>query len=157
RIYLEERPRGARSGDLVLAEVDWSAGDEAPPVGRAKRTLREDARENRFYRLLEEFGLPLGFPESVIQEALALAGGNGDARADTGGIARLDLRDRFIFTIDPANAYDHDDAVSIEEPGDGRLRLGIHIADVSTAVSPGTALDREARARGMSIYLEDGV
>lgn len=70
---------------------------------------------------------------------------------------RLDLRGEFIVTIDPDDARDHDDAVSVEERPDGSWRLGVHIADVSNYVRPKTALDREAHARGNSVYLVDRV
>ena len=61
---------------------------------------------------------------------------------------RLDLRKKFIVTIDPDDAKDFDDAVNVDELPDGGWRLGVHIADVSHYVKPGSALDREARARG---------
>jgi ribonuclease R len=70
---------------------------------------------------------------------------------------RLDLRDRFIVTIDPDDAKDFDDAVNVDELADGGWRLGVHIADVSHYVQPEGALDREARARGNSVYLVDRV
>src|SRR5262249_49794420 len=66
---------------------------------------------------------------------------------------RLDYRDRAVFTIDPDDAKDFDDALSYEAPGAGDVRVGIHIADVSAYVRPGTALDREAQRRGNSTYL----
>jgi ribonuclease R len=70
---------------------------------------------------------------------------------------RRDLRDLMIFTIDPADAKDHDDAISLEPLKGGRMRLGVHIADVSHYVREGMTLDREARLRGNSVYLVDRV
>ncbi|HIG74673.1 MAG TPA: RNB domain-containing ribonuclease, partial [Bacteroidetes bacterium] len=66
---------------------------------------------------------------------------------------RLDLRDYPIFTIDPVDAKDFDDAISVRDLGGGALELGVHIADVGHYVQPGTALDAEALARGTSVYL----
>src|SRR6185295_11017139 len=69
---------------------------------------------------------------------------------------RVDFRDGLVLTIDPADAQDHDDALSVlEERPDGGATVGIHIADVTHYVRPGTALDREALARGTSVYLAD--
>jgi ribonuclease R len=70
---------------------------------------------------------------------------------------RRDLRDLMVFTIDPADAKDHDDAISLEPLKGGRIRLGVHIADVSHYVREGMTLDREARLRGNSVYLVDRV
>src|SRR5690606_14072022 len=70
---------------------------------------------------------------------------------------RLDLRDRRVFTIDPVDAKDFDDAIHIERLGSGDFELGVHIADVSHYVAEGTPLDEEAFARGTSTYLVDRV
>ena len=95
--------------------------------------------------ILHAFGLKPGFPEEVLREAEAAA-----ARDIASEIPnRLDLRGERIFTIDGADAKDFDDAVSIERLEDG-WRLGVHIADVSFYVRPGTTLEREAYARGTS-------
>src|SRR5690606_18668554 len=70
---------------------------------------------------------------------------------------RTDLRDRLVFTIDPADAKDHDDALSVASLEDGLFEVGIHIADVSFYVREGSALDLEALDRGTSVYLVDRV
>src|SRR5690606_41393127 len=79
----------------------------------------------------------------------------GVTAADREG--RLDLRDDRIFTIDPADAKDHDDALSVKRTGSDEWEVGIHIADVGAYVAPGSALDAEALRRGTSIYLVDRV
>ena len=91
------------------------------------------------------------FPEEVMREASLSAG-----RMNAPG-QRLDLRDTFIFTVDPATAKDFDDALSLERDGQGQRVLGVHIADVSHFVTLGGALDREAVERGNSVYLPDKV
>ena len=114
-----------------------------PPPGR---TPREDtAAVMKFYRL------PPEFPAEVRDEARRVA----DALEKPGD--RLDLRNRFIFTCDPATARDYDDALSFETDRWGNRVLGVHIADVSHFVRPGSALDREAYKRSTSVYFCDRV
>ena len=108
-----------------------------PPPGR---TPRDDiAAVMKFYHL------PEGFPQEVLEEARAVS-----RKVDAKG--RLDLRDRFIFTCDPATARDFDDALSIHRDRRGNRVLGVHIADVSHYVRPGCAIDREAYRRSTSVY-----
>lgn len=100
-----------------------------------------------------KFSLPIEFPPEVEEEADQL---NLDITAETVR-DRLDLRDKITFTIDPADAKDYDDAVSLEVLENDRWELGVHIADVSHYVQEGTELDREARERATSVYLVDRV
>jgi ribonuclease R len=99
-------------------------------------------------RVKAEFNLPGDFPREVLHEAGRFR--EEDLRLEPG---RLDLRERCVFTIDPADAKDFDDAVSIQPLPDGGCELGVHIADVSRFVAEGGALDREALRRGLSVYL----
>ncbi len=99
--------------------------------------------------VIHEFGLPVEFPEDVLAEARGAAAAFDENDLD----GRLDLTSRTIVTIDPGDARDFDDAISLESLDDGGWRLGVHIADVSHFVVPGGALDREARRRGTSVYL----
>ncbi len=101
--------------------------------------------------LLREAGIEEEFPANVIQEAEKLSDGIVPEQLK----GRRDLRDATIFTIDPESAKDYDDAISIEPHPEGGWLLGVHIADVSTFVQPGTLLDQEAFRRGNSIYLVD--
>ena len=114
-----------------------------PPPGR---TAREDtAAVMKFYRL------PRAFPKAVEEEAARL-------RVDAADFAgRLDLRRKFVFTCDPQSARDYDDALSLETDRRGNRVLGVHIADVSHFVRPGSAIDREAFKRSTSVYLCDRV
>jgi ribonuclease R len=102
--------------------------------------------------IVREAGLPESFPEEVEAEAREVTAGDPVASATS----RLDLRDRLIFTIDPEDARDFDDAISIEKHDDG-WTLGVHIADVAHFVRPGSRLDAEAWHRGTSVYLVDRV
>ena len=114
-----------------------------PPPGK---TPREDtAAVMKFYKL------PRSFPREVLEEAQSIG------KREEGRGKRLDLRKKFIFTCDPVTARDYDDALSLETDRKGNRVLGVHIADVSHYVRPGTALDREAYKRSTSVYLCDRV
>lgn len=125
---------------MALDEIGES---RFPPPGR---TPREDtAAVMKFYRL------PKAFPPAALDEARRIARGAIPAKG------RLDLRKKFVFTCDPESARDFDDALSLETDRRGNRVLGVHIADVSHYVKPGSALDREAYRRGTSVYLCDRV
>jgi len=103
--------------------------------------------------VIHEFGLPGPFPEAALADARRQA-----ARFDeTVPPGRRDLRERTIVTIDPVDARDFDDAISLERVERGHWLLGVHIADVAHFVREGSPLDQEARARGTSVYLPDRV
>ena len=117
-----------------------------PPPGK---TPREDtAAVMKFYKL------PKAFPPEVLREARQVSSSQPRNPATS---QRLDLRKKFIFTCDPVMARDYDDALSLEMDRKGNRILGVHIADVSHYVRPGTALDREAYKRSTSVYLCDRV
>src|SRR5262249_48795374 len=104
--------------------------------------------------IIRKYGLPTEFPKNVTDEANRIPKSVEQPMMDD----RQDLRDKFIVTIDPDDARDFDDAINVEKIGNGgRWRLGVHIADVSAYVTPNSALDREARRRGNSVYLPDRV
>ena len=112
------------------------------------RTAREDtAAVMKFYKL------PKCFPKPVLDEAKRV--GEWLPASEKG--KRLDLRKKFIFTCDPVTARDYDDALSLETDRRGNRVLGVHIADVSHYVRPGSALDREAYKRSTSVYFCDRV
>lgn len=145
----------ARDGDVVVVEIeDW--GENQPsPVGRVVRVLgRQGEAGVDVLAILIGHQLPLDFPAPVQQEAekIARQGIRPENLVD-----REDLRDRVAFTIDPADARDHDDAVHVRDLGDGQYEVGVHIADVSWYVKPGSAIDREALERATSVYLVDRV
>ena len=102
--------------------------------------------------ILRHYDLNLKFPDEVIDEARKAA-----KMTPADYVGREDLRDQTIITIDPADAKDLDDAVSLKQNKDGTLELGVHIADVSHYVKRGTALYEEAYKRGTSVYFPGGV
>lgn len=124
-----------------------SSLDDQPPFPPPGKTPREDtAAVMKFYKL------PKAFPREVLEEAAKVSGLPDDSSG-----SRIDLRKKFIFTCDPVTARDYDDALSLETDRKGNRILGVHIADVSHYVRPGTALDREAYRRSTSVYLCDRV
>ncbi|MEJ2215607.1 MAG: ribonuclease R [Gemmatimonadota bacterium] len=145
---------GASNGDVVVVEVaDWGDAHHGPS-GSVREVLgRWGDPGVDVLAIIYGHELPLAFPAAVEAEAAAIEA-RGITAVDRKG--RLDLTDRLIFTIDPADAKDHDDALSIRRVDDG-WEVGVHIADVSHYVAPGSALDEEALRRGTSVYLVDRV
>ncbi len=141
---------GARDGEKVLFRLlPPSKTDEGPRGEITVRVVDEGSYRSDLELLCAEFELPGEFPESVLEESES-------AKSLDSGVSwpdRVDLRDLRAFTIDPPDARDFDDAVSLEALPDGGLRLGVHIADVAHYVRPGSCLDVEAEKRGTSIYL----
>ena len=142
---------GASDGQKVVAELtDWK-DDAKNPNGKIVRVIGyAGEHETEIHSILEEYGLPYDFPEDVIAEADAISTEITQAEIEK----RRDMRDVLTFTIDPHDAKDFDDALSVEWI-DGELFVGVHIADVSHYLRPETELDREAYGRGTSVYLVD--
>lgn len=143
-----------RPGDMVAAElVEWGDRDLDPVVRVVEVLGREGDPGVDMLAVIHRHGLPLEFPPEVIAEAEAFS--DRVSVEDTEG--REDWRGREVFTIDPEDAKDFDDAISVNKTEDGDWELAVHIADVSHYVRTGSALDREARKRGNSVYLADRV
>lgn len=131
----------------MIAEVPWGE-----PAHLVEVLGADDRPEFDALAVASQFRLRTRFPAAAEAEAAAFTEpGAAECRG------REDLRDRLAFTIDPVDARDHDDALSLRDAGGGLLEAGIHIADVSHYVREGGALDAEARERGTSVYLPDGV
>jgi ribonuclease R len=144
--------QGAQVGDRVWVELERDVSHIPTHNCRILEVLgRGDDPALDFRAVSLEFGLPERFPEGVLNEAASLS----EEMIPRAG--RVDLRDRLVFTIDPEDAKDHDDALSFERRPDGLLEIGVHIADVSHFVSERGRPDLEARSRGSSVYLCDGV
>ena len=144
----------AQDGDKVLVSLeDWPEKADSPN-GRVIQVLGKPGEHNtEIHSILAEYGLPLEFPEEV--EAYS---NNLDISITKEEIAkRRDMRKDLTFTIDPKDAKDFDDALSFKVLENGLYEIGIHIADVSHYVQPGTILDDEAYERATSIYLVDRV
>src|SRR5438552_13727596 len=103
--------------------------------------------------IIRKFHLPAVFPKDVLDQAERIPDKISPRQLE----GREDLRKEFIVTIDPDDARDFDDAIHVEKLANGGWQLGVHIADVAAYVEPGSALDREARRRGNSVYLPDRV
>ena len=146
-------PLRAEVGDKVVAKLDAWPTRHVNPEGHLIEVLgRADEPGVDMLSIIRKYRLPEHFPAEVVAEAEAVP-----SLIPPGEIARReDLRKRMILTIDPDDARDFDDAIEVEETGSG-WRAAVHIADVSHYVQPRSALDREARARGNSVYLPDRV
>jgi len=137
-------------GDKVVVKLGEWRRREQPLVGEVTERLgRTHEPRAELLGIFVKHGLEPNFPAEVEREASALPDRVGPRDLE----GRLDYRSMPVFTIDPDDAKDFDDALSIEEMGGGDHRVGVHIADVSSYVKPGTAVDREARKRGNSTYL----
>ena len=145
-------PEGGKRGMKVAAVVDeWPRG-ETGPVGHVVDILgMPGENDTEMHAILAEFGLPYKF-EKVVENA---ADEISDVITDKDRAGRKDFRKVLTFTIDPADAKDYDDALSFRKLDNGNYEVGIHIADVSYYVKPGTPVDAEAQARGTSVYLVD--
>ncbi len=140
----------ARGGDQVVVEiVEYPSGDrDARGVITTVLGKRGDPGVDA-QSIIHQYQLPTEFPAAVAKEAGRVVAAYDPEDASRG---REDLRDLTIITIDPDEARDFDDAISVSELDNGRLELGVHIADVSNFVQPGGALDEEARERANSVY-----
>ncbi|MGE5399756.1 MAG: ribonuclease R [Ignavibacteriales bacterium] len=141
--------KGAKSGDkVVVHKIEWKS-PLLNPEGKIKEVLgKAGSYDAEIASLAREFNLPYVFPKSVLKEAESI---NGKIAAEE-IVKRLDLREKTVFTIDPEDAKDFDDAVSIEILANQNYLLGVHIADVSHYVQESTHLDHEALSRGNSVY-----
>ncbi|MSU22802.1 MAG: RNB domain-containing ribonuclease [Opitutus sp.] len=139
-----------KEGDKVVVKLgEWKRRQE-PLTGTVTARLgRTHEPRAELLGIFLKYDLAKEFPADVEREAAAIP----DRVLPSELPGRLDYRERTVFTIDPDDAKDFDDALSYEPLADGEVRVGIHIADVSTYVHPATALDREAQRRGNSTYL----
>ena len=144
----------ARTGDKVVVQIDsWGVG-HLNPEGRIVEVLGKAGEVSAEMKsVVREFRLPLSFPAAVRDEAESIA----PVIPDTEIRRRIDVRGDICLTIDPEDAKDFDDAISLETTDDGNYRVGVHIADVSYYVTEGTPLDKEALLRGTSVYLPNMV
>ncbi|NVO31543.1 ribonuclease R [Hymenobacter lapidiphilus] len=147
---------GAEHGDKVLVHVTEfpEDGSDRSPAGVVVRSFGQaGGNEAEINAIMAEFGLPFEFPAEVEADAQAMP-----VAIPAEEIARRrDFRDVTTFTIDPADAKDFDDALSIQQLENGHWEIGVHIADVTHYVRLDTALENEARSRATSVYLVDRV
>ncbi len=158
-VYVRPQPlrtteRTPVPGDKVVVRLEAWESRHVNPEGEIVELLgRASDPGVDMLSIIRKHHLPTEFPEAVLAEAERIP-----ETVDPAGYGeREDLRSRFILTIDPDDARDFDDAIHVEKLPGGDWELGVHIADVSAYVTPGSALDREALERGNSVYLADRV
>ena len=154
-IYIPKRQlRGAKTGDKAIVEIVRWPEDEKMPHGKVLDVLGESGENDaEMHAILAEYGLPYHYPESVEKAAEKITAGITDDVV----AKRKDMRNVTTFTIDPKDAKDFDDALSIRKLQNGNYEIGVHIADVTHYVRPDSALDKEAQKRATSVYLVDRV
>lgn len=153
----DDSPRrlGVEPGDIVSARiVDYPSRTESGVVTLERRIGDANEPSLGIECVMARYGLVDGYPQAAVDEAASLAVDVEGALADP---LRRDIRDRFVITIDPVDARDFDDAISVARTVRGGWMLGVHIADVSHYVDWGSAIDLEARRRSTSVYLADRV
>jgi len=152
-IYLSKRENpGVREGEKVVVRiVDWQPGSKSP-VGELVEVLgMAGQNDTEMHAILSEYELPYRFEPEVEHAAETI-----DGRITEQEIAaRRDFRATTTFTVDPADAKDFDDALSVRRIRDGVWEIGVHIADVTHYVRPHSVIDDEAVERGTSVYLVD--
>ncbi len=142
----------ARSGMKVAALVDgWERG-AATPYGHLVDVLGVPGdNDTEMHAILAEYGLPYRFEPQVANAADSIS----EEITEKDIAERKDFRNTLTFTIDPVDAKDFDDAISLKKLENGNYEVGIHIADVTHYVKPGSVVDEEAKSRGTSVYLVD--
>ncbi len=143
---------GARNGDKVIAEITSWTDPKRKPFGKIVKVLGKPGSHSvEMHAIIAEFDLPENFPDEVQTESEAI-----NENIDANEISkRRDFREVTTFTIDPFDAKDFDDALSLRKISDNRYEIGVHIADVTHYVKPGTAIEAEALQRATSVYLVD--
>lgn len=144
--------KGGKSGQKALVKITEWKHTMKSPVGEVIDVFGDKGDNNaEMHAILAEYGLPYKYPENVEAEASKI-----DAGITPDEIAkRLDMRDVVTLTIDPRDAKDFDDALSIRKMDNGMWEVGVHIADVTHYVRPGSIIDKEGESRATSVYLVD--
>ena len=152
-IYLPRKQNHkVEEGDKVLVRVvDWPDGERLPHGELVDILGKAGDNDTEMHAILAEFDLPYHFERNVIRDAERIDGKITEEEISR----RRDMRDRKTFTIDPADAKDFDDALSIRKIEEGLWEIGVHIADVTHYVTPGSIVDNEAQERATSVYLVD--
>ncbi|WP_338793887.1 ribonuclease R [Bernardetia sp. MNP-M8] len=146
---------GATNDDKVVVKiVKWSEEKGKNPVGEVTEVLgKVGENEAEIHAIMVEFGLPMEFDEKLIKKAEEVP----DDLTDKEFKKRRDFRPILTFTIDPVDAKDFDDAISLSYLPNGNYEIGVHIADVTHYIRPNTLLEKEAQKRATSVYLVDRV
>ena len=145
---------GAKNGQKVRVKfLSWPSTVKSPIAAVIEVLGKPGDLQVEMHAILSEFGFPHKFSKEVLNESSLINEPNYDIEAKK----RKDFRKVFTFTIDPEDAKDFDDALSFQQLKNGHYEIGIHIADVSHYILPGSVLDKEAYLRGNSVYLVDRV
>lgn len=150
-IYISQKNlSGAKPGDkVIISNIEWKS-PKLNPEGKVIEVLgKSGSYDAEIASIAHEFGLAYRFPKSVLKEVEKITEEIPESEIKK----RLDLRDKTVFTIDPEDAKDFDDAVSIEKLDNGNYLVGVHIADVSHYVKENSHTYKEALQRGTSVYL----
>ena len=149
-----DKLNGAKDKERVIAKITkWESANKKPEGEVLQIILAEHESDIAMKEILAENGFPLVFDEEVLEEALRLP----DVISQEEILKRKDMRDILTFTIDPVDARDFDDAISFRKIKTNVYEIGVHIADVSHYVLPGSILDEDAYIRATSVYLPDRV
>jgi VacB/RNase II family 3'-5' exoribonuclease len=154
-IYIaKEKLNGAKQGDKALVKITVWPKSSKNPYGEVVEVLgKPGSNDTEMISILCNHGIDYKFPQEVLAEAEVIG-----IELDQEEVAkRRDFRSVTTFTIDPVDARDFDDALSYKRLENGNLEIGVHIADVSYYVRPGSAMDKEALKRSNSVYLVDRV
>ena len=149
-IYIDKsKLKGAKVNDkIIVGNLCWDSSMLNPEGDVIEIIGESGTKDTEVLSLAREFNLPYRFPQAVLEEADSIS--VKITRADLKD--RIDFRDKTAFTIDPEDAKDFDDALSIEKLNNGNFSVGIHIADVSNYVSVHSNIDKQAKLRGNSVY-----
>jgi ribonuclease R len=153
-VYVSPKQGAATVGDKVVVRLEAWESRHVNPEGEIIEVLGSASAPGvDMLSIVRKYHLPTEFPRDVLEQAERIPEKIGARQLE----GREDLRKEFAITIDPDDARDFDDAIHVEKIENGGWRLGVHIADVAAYVEPESALDREARRRGNSVYLPDRV
>lgn len=151
-IIPKNKLKGGKTGDKAIARITQWKDDEMNPRGEVVDILGKKGENTaEMHAILAEFGLPYRYPANVEKAAEAIEAGITPEEV----AKREDFRNITTFTIDPRDAKDFDDALSIRQLANGNWEVGVHIADVTHYVRPNSVIDREAKERATSVYLVD--
>jgi len=150
-IYPESLGKAVTNDKVVVEVVRWSEGDKNPEAKIVEILGKTGENEAEIHSIMAEFDLPFRFPPEVLLESEAIPEEISASEIKK----RRDFRKILTFTIDPADAKDFDDAISFQNLANGNVEVGVHIADVTHYVRPGTLLDRDSFDRATSVYLVD--
>ena len=147
-----DKTKGAKNGQKCIAAITYWGDKYENPIGEIVDILGDTGNNNtEMHAILAEYGLPYSYPQEIEKEANKIP----ETITEDEIKRRIDFRTTTTFTIDPRDAKDFDDALSIKDLGDGLWEVGVHIADVTHFVPEGGIINQEAVKRATSVYLVD--